>query len=67
MLTAVVDQVINCPSCAHYFITHEASFPYGCRAMGFKSKQLPSLAVVAATAEPCQSFQAKATRARRRG
>jgi len=33
---------INCFSCQHFYITYDQSFPYGCRAAGFKSRVLPS-------------------------
>lgn len=52
---------VTCLKCTHYFITFDASFPYGCRALDFKSRRLPQYEVVAASNLPCQSFQAKAT------
>jgi hypothetical protein len=48
--------VQDCLQCAHYFITYDASFPYGCRAMGFKSKQLPSKEVFDASNTQCMAF-----------
>lgn len=50
----------SCPNCRHYFITHEVAFPYGCRALAFKSRRLPSYEVLAASDAPCQAFAAKA-------
>ena len=35
----------NCLSCKHYFITWDPKKPHGCRAMGFKSQQIPSIVV----------------------
>ena len=45
--------------CVHLWITHEPAFPYGCRALGFKSRQLPSLAVMDASGQECLHFQEK--------
>lgn len=58
------DNIPNCLECAHYFITHEVSFPYGCRAMNFKSRRLPVLDVIAATGEPCLTFTPKSRKPR---
>lgn len=33
---------INCLSCRHFFITYDPRFPYGCRAVGFKSRLMPA-------------------------
>jgi hypothetical protein len=49
----------DCNLCTHFFITHEAHFRYGCRALDFKSKRLPILDVIDASGEPCHFFQAK--------
>lgn len=58
-LTESPQEMPNCLECAHYFITHEASFPYGCRAMNFKSKRLPQLEVMQASQAYCQVFRKK--------
>jgi hypothetical protein len=49
----------RCPNCVHYFITHEVAFPYGCRALAFKSRRLPSHEVLAVSNAPCQAFAAR--------
>ncbi len=36
----------NCLDCVHYFITYDARRPYGCRAMGFKSRHNPAQVVL---------------------
>lgn len=54
--------VLHCRACAHYYITHDARFPYGCRAMDFKSKRLPLQEVREATGRDCLTFSAKTTR-----
>lgn len=49
----------NCQACLHFYITHEAASPYGCRAMGFKSLHYPAVVVFASSGLQCQLFQAK--------
>ena len=56
------DQRRDCNSCTHYYITHDASFRYGCRALDFKSKRLPILEVVEASGLECQYFHKKRRR-----
>ncbi len=53
------DKRIDCYKCRHYFITWEPSNPHGCRAMGFKSHQLPGEVVHQHSGELCQAFQLK--------
>lgn len=52
----------KCHQCVHYFITHDAVFRYGCRALGFKSRSQPGREVIAASGEQCLYFQAKPVR-----
>ncbi len=49
----------SCAHCVHYFITYERSQPYGCRAMGFKSRQNPALVVFRSSGQQCRMFQKK--------
>ena len=44
---------VNCFECRHFFITHELGHPYGCQAMGFKSREMPSSVVCRSSGEPC--------------
>ncbi|SPD72664.1 conserved hypothetical protein [uncultured Desulfobacterium sp.] len=37
--------IIDCHECEHYYVTWDKYAPHGCRAMGFKSRQLPSMIV----------------------
>jgi hypothetical protein len=37
--------MIDCHKCEHYYVTWDKNFPHGCKAIGFKSKQLPSIEV----------------------
>ncbi|TKB09040.1 uracil-DNA glycosylase [Desulforhopalus sp. IMCC35007] len=48
-----------CIKCMHYFITYEPSNPYGCRAMGFKSRKNPARVVFESSGMECQLFKAK--------
>lgn len=48
-----------CFSCSHFFITYDVHFPYGCRAIGFKSKQIPSLSMYFNSGIECQAFSEK--------
>lgn len=48
--------VPNCLQCAHYYITWDTQFPYGCRAMGFKSKRRPQLDVLQSSGKSCLAF-----------
>jgi hypothetical protein len=47
----------DCTECSHYFITHEAGVPYGCRKFGFKSARKPMLDVLEASGERCFGFE----------
>ena len=49
----------NCMRCKHYYITHDASMPYGCRAMKFKSAKNPAQVVFASSGLHCQLFLLK--------
>ncbi|MCP3899749.1 MAG: uracil-DNA glycosylase [Desulfobacteraceae bacterium] len=50
---------IRCHHCQHFFITWEVDHPYGCHAMNFKSKQIPSAVVFKSSGEKCMLFKAK--------
>jgi len=49
----------NCRACLHFHITYDPAKPYGCRAMGFKSRQYPAQVVFASSGAACRAFQAK--------
>jgi len=51
--------MINCRNCRHYYITWEKHFPHGCRAMGFKSAQLPAVTVRKSSQQDCLLFKEK--------
>ncbi|MBI3793795.1 MAG: uracil-DNA glycosylase [Nitrospinae bacterium] len=46
----------NCFECAHHHITWDAKFPYGCKAIGFKSRVMPSAEVRQNSGESCLAF-----------
>jgi hypothetical protein len=50
---------VACNRCRHFFITHEARFPYGCRAMNFKSALSPCFAVSRHSRMACQLYSPK--------
>ena len=49
----------RCRQCAHHYITHELPFPYGCRALDFKSTRQPELDVIASSGQACLYFTPK--------
>jgi len=51
----------NCMTCLHFYVTHEPAFPYGCRALGFKSTQYPAITVFTSSGMHCQLFVRKTT------
>lgn len=48
-----------CIPCTHFFVTWDRCFPYGCKALGFRSKKRPSLVVYESSGMECQYFKAK--------
>jgi hypothetical protein len=50
---------IECQKCKHYYITWDKNFPYGCRAMGFKGKKIPSQTVYKSSGMQCLMFEKK--------
>jgi len=50
---------IDCRKCRHYYITWDKKFPYGCRAIQFKSAKSPSFEVYAASGQACLRFHDK--------
>ena len=54
--------MIDCHQCEHYYVTWDKHFPHGCRAMKFKSKQIPDLVVFSSSQMDCQLFKEKKPR-----
>ncbi len=50
---------VFCRECKHFYITWDKRFPYGCRALGFKSRGLPAADVRASSGMPCMAFSRK--------
>ncbi|ACT48957.1 hypothetical protein Mmol_2055 [Methylotenera mobilis JLW8] len=50
-----------CSRCVHYFITYQPNFPYGCKALNFKSRRLPCSEVYEASGKNCLMFAKKPT------
>lgn len=49
----------DCFKCRHFYITYEKHFPYGCKAMGFKSKDISSDVVLKTSGMKCLYFEKK--------
>jgi hypothetical protein len=49
----------DCYRCKHYYVTWDASFPYGCKGFEMKSKVFPSLSVFEASGARCMLFVEK--------
>lgn len=54
-------QRVNCRRCRYFFVTWEPSRPFGCRFFGFKSKEIPSMAVFQSSGYPCEQFSPRPT------
>jgi len=50
---------VVCNNCIYYYITHDANFRYGCRALDFKSQRQPILDVIEASGQQCYYFREK--------
>ena len=51
---------ISCHKCKFFYVTWDNSFPYGCKAMGFKGKITPSMMVFQASGKTCMAYEEKA-------
>jgi len=51
------EQKIDCRRCSFFYVTWDKKFPFGCKAMGFKSPVLPSLEVRRASGTGCLRFE----------
>ncbi|MDD3467204.1 MAG: uracil-DNA glycosylase [Campylobacterales bacterium] len=51
---------VNCYKCKYFFVTYEQQRPYGCKAHGFKSPQMPSVVVFQSSSMDCVLFTPKA-------
>ncbi|SDN35414.1 hypothetical protein SAMN04488502_1216 [Dendrosporobacter quercicolus] len=48
-----------CRNCRFFYITWDSAYPYGCKVMGFKSKNLPCVVTRQVSGQECLSFAAK--------
>ncbi|NOZ68367.1 MAG: uracil-DNA glycosylase [Deferribacteres bacterium] len=53
---------ISCFKCVHFYVTWDERFPRGCRAMNFKSRQMPSTVVYRSSGIRCLKFKSTDTR-----
>jgi hypothetical protein len=51
--------LVFCHRCKHYYVTWDKNFPYGCKAMRFKSKSPPYLTVRNTSGKECLLFARK--------
>lgn len=52
-------KIPQCRGCRHFYITHNPSLPYGCRAMNFRSKRNPAIVVYESSGMICQLYAPK--------
>ena len=50
---------MKCNKCKNYYITWDKNLPHGCRAMKFKSKEIPAVVVFKSSGFHCQLFKEK--------
>jgi hypothetical protein len=58
---------IDCFTCRHFYVTWDKKHPKGCRAMGFKSREMPSIAVFESSGMKCLRYKPKEISAQRKG
>ncbi len=49
----------KCSDCNHYYITYKAKFPYGCKAFGIISKNIPYFEIRKVSGIDCALFSKK--------
>ncbi|MBN2865450.1 MAG: uracil-DNA glycosylase [Thiotrichales bacterium] len=50
---------IDCFKCRHFYITWDANQSRGCKAFGFKTKQMPSIVVFETSGAECLKYSPK--------
>jgi len=53
------DEKKDCFNCVHFAVTWEPRHPRSCKLFGFKSAQLPCVAVEKSSGAPCEGFERK--------
>lgn len=56
------EKTVNCLTCKYYYISWDVHFPYGCKAMGFKSRKMPLLEILQISGQQCLSYCDKTKR-----
>lgn len=54
-----MERRVDCNKCQYYYVTWDPKFPRGCKAFGFKTRELPSLSVFRSSGQPCLRFTPK--------
>ena len=49
----------GCLHCRNFYVTWDNVHPYGCRAYGFKGREIPEISVRRLSGEPCRMFCAR--------
>jgi hypothetical protein len=49
----------DCYNCTYFFVTWQAHAPRGCKAFGFKTKNLPSMEVLKISGKDCVYYTPK--------
>jgi len=57
---------IDCTRCLYFYVTWDRQYPRGCRAMGFKTREIPSSMVLKASGVECLKFEPKPEKNNRR-
>lgn len=57
--------VVNCFQCESFFVTWDQKNPRGCKAYGFKTRELPSVVVKRSSGMSCLQFKRKKREGRR--
>ncbi|MBI5756362.1 MAG: uracil-DNA glycosylase [Nitrospirae bacterium] len=55
----MIKERIDCFKCRYFYVTWDQNFPKGCKAMGFKSKDMPYVVVEQASGMECMKFDGK--------
>jgi len=50
---------VDCFKCRHFYITWDANQSRGCKAFGFKTRQMPSNVVFETSGAPCLKYSPK--------
>ncbi|MFD1205640.1 MULTISPECIES: uracil-DNA glycosylase [Sporosarcina] len=50
---------VNCFQCKYFYVTWDPKHPRGCKAYGFKTRELPSVVVRRSSGMECMKFEVK--------